>query len=84
MGNRGVCRGCGADILWVKTEAGKNMPCDPRLIPFREQAGGRDRAVTMQGKVVCCELRPAYGTVTGIGYVPHFATCPVAGKFKRK
>ncbi len=23
------CRGCGAAIVWIETEAGKPMPCDP-------------------------------------------------------
>ena len=25
----GLCRGCGADILWCRTPAGKMMPVDP-------------------------------------------------------
>ena len=24
------CSGCGADIVWIKTEAGKNAPCDAK------------------------------------------------------
>ena len=27
------CRGCQAQIFWIKTEAGKNMPLDPDGIP---------------------------------------------------
>ena len=26
-GNFGQCSGCGARVIWIKTEAGKNMPC---------------------------------------------------------
>lgn len=81
---KSYCRGCGAEIIWVKTEAGKNMPCDPGLVPFREAAGAKERAITMRGKVVCCELRPTRGPVTDFGYIPHFSTCPQAGKFRRK
>lgn len=25
----GLCRSCGADVIWVKTPAGKWMPVDP-------------------------------------------------------
>lgn len=24
------CKGCGADIIWVKTKNGKSMPCDAK------------------------------------------------------
>lgn len=27
--NKATCRGCGAPIVWIKTPAGKAMPCDP-------------------------------------------------------
>ena len=27
--HRASCSGCGADIYWVKTKKGKNMPVDP-------------------------------------------------------
>lgn len=81
---KSYCRGCGAEIIWVKTTAGKSMPCDPCLIPFRAVAGGKERAVTMDGKVISCELRPMRGGVTDFGYVPHFATCPQARKFSKR
>ena len=28
MGERGSCRSCGAEILWVETQNGKRMPLD--------------------------------------------------------
>lgn len=28
--NAGKCKSCGADIIWIKTLAGKQMPCDPK------------------------------------------------------
>ena len=36
------------------------------------------------GEVISCELYGAPETETGIGYVPHWATCPKAGEFRRK
>lgn len=26
------CKGCGAEIVWIKTPAGKAMPCDPNKV----------------------------------------------------
>ena len=43
---RSVCRGCGAEIVWVKTEAGKSMPCDPGAVPFWARPGAPGKVVT--------------------------------------
>lgn len=29
--NAGNCKSCGAEILWIKTIAGKQMPCNPKV-----------------------------------------------------
>lgn len=28
-----ICRGCGREIDWIRTVAGKNMPADPAPFP---------------------------------------------------
>lgn len=33
--NKATCRGCGAPIVWIKTPAGKAMPCDPAPVYYR-------------------------------------------------
>jgi hypothetical protein len=33
------CKSCQAEILWVRTESGKLMPCDPLLESFITQDG---------------------------------------------
>lgn len=81
---RSVCRGCGAEIVWVKTEAGKSMPCNPGLVPFWARPGAPGKVVTMRGKVVSCDFAGERERLTDSGYVSHFSTCPQAGKFKRK
>lgn len=36
--NAALCRGCGAEIVWLKTEAGRNMPVDAETVePGDEQ-----------------------------------------------
>ena len=29
------CKSCGAEIIWIKTKNGKNMPCDAKPISYR-------------------------------------------------
>ena len=81
MGNRdnfGKCRSCGQQVIWIKTVAGKNMPCNPQLVTYR-QGDGKEKIVTPNGEVLSGELVGA-GTqdATGVGYISHFATCPNA------
>lgn len=81
MMNRGNCRGCGAPIIWIHTPAGKSMPCDPNPVYFRPAEGGKTKLVTLRGEVVSCEIVGATEAVDA-GYLPHWATCPQANRFK--
>ena len=83
--SRGRCRGCGAEIEWVKTAAGKNMPCDPQLVPYWKRDGAAGKVVLQRsGKVVSCDFDGPHDRVTGFGYVSHFRTCPQSKGFRRK
>ena len=58
MGNRdnfGKCRSCGQQVIWIKTVAGKNMPCNPQLVTYR-QGNGKEKIVTPNGEVLSGEL----------------------------
>lgn len=83
MGNS-KCRGCGAEITFVRTTAGRLMPCDPPLVPYWARAGAPGKVVTIGGRVVSCDFEGARDKVTGCGRVSHFATCPAARRFKRE
>jgi len=80
------CRSCGANIIWLKTKAGKSMPCDAGLVKYWEKRGGSKKIVTPDGEVVSCELEPGLfdRNETGSGYIPHWSTCPNAHEFRRK
>lgn len=78
------CRGCGRPIIWIKTPGGKSIPCDPREVAYWQCRGGRHRIVTRNGEVVSAELEGMPGTMTGIGYISHFATCPQATNFRKR
>lgn len=81
---RGICRGCGAEIVWIKTEAGKSMPCDPVMVPFWERPKASGKIITQRGRVISCDLTGERDFVTGFGYISHFSTCPKSRQFKRK
>ncbi len=68
------CRSCGAPIIWAKTEKGKAMPLDAEPA----QTG---TLWLFAGVVQTGDQPPA---VNGPTYTSHFATCPQAGKWRKK
>lgn len=82
-GNFGQCSGCGARVIWVKTEAGKNMPCDPALHNYKIDPTGKEKIVTPAGKVVTGRTGVEPAEADGYGYISHFATCRQAKNFRR-
>ena len=78
------CKSCGAEIVWVKTRAGKDMPCDPGLIPFWAKFKATSKVVTLDGDVVSCLLDGDPDEISGVGRIPHWATCPNAAQHKRR
>ena len=80
MNDMGYCRSCGARIRWIKTVAGKAMPCNATPIRF-ERGGGPETFVTPEGKVERGK-RDHEGELTG--YISHFATCPYADRHRRR
>ncbi|MBQ8135864.1 MAG: hypothetical protein IJ174_00320 [Clostridia bacterium] len=78
--NFGTCRGCGKQIIWTRTPAGKNMPCDPCLITFTEDAKGPETFILPDGQT----KRGRQAENGERGYIPHWATCPNWKQFKRK
>lgn len=76
--NYGFCRYCNRQILWIKTKLGRRMPLDPEVI--RYVPGGTERLVTPEGDVVSGRID---ATGEGMGYISHFATCPLAHKARK-
>ena len=83
-----TCRKCNAPIIWLKTPAGKWMPADEGLVPYRQGPEGKQYVVTDRGELIRCtileegDLQPGEFP-TGMARVPHWATCPYADDFKR-
>lgn len=70
------CKKCGAQIRFVRTKAGKWLPCDPHTKSHDALQG--HIMVTEDGRIT------KNHTPLDIGFVPHWATCPYAEEFRRR
>lgn len=77
------CKSCGAPIVWIDTLAGKKMPCDAEQVIYWERKGAAGKIVTPNGEVLSADLTGEPDKATGVGYVPHWATCPAADAHRR-
>lgn len=82
------CKSCGKKIVWIRTHAGSAMPCDAEQVYYRYTYGGKHRIVTPNGEVLACELmdgeKDDLSRATGVGYVPHWSTCPNADRHRKR
>lgn len=63
-----TCKGCGADIIFARTDRGALMPLDAAQTKIATvRSVGTEREV---GQIV-------------VGHVPHHITCPQADEFRR-
>lgn len=77
------CRGCGAEIAFIKTKAGKSMPVDPEPVEFVPELAN-DKFVLVDGTVERgLPVRRTCDVELHIGYRSHFSTCPEREKFTR-
>jgi len=77
------CKSCGAEIVWIKTSAGKLMPCDAQQVVYWEKSKAKGKIVTANGEVISCEFEGEPEKATGVGYIPHWGTCPSAANHKK-
>ena len=79
-----TCRSCGKPVLWMKTKAGRNMPCDDALVPYWAKSDGPASVLTHAGEIQRCELNGEQGLETGHGRVPHWITCDNPDQFRKR
>lgn len=79
-----LCKKCKKPIIFIRTTAGKSMPCDTYFTYYKETSGGQDRIITPNGETISCTILPDSTNADGYGYVPHWATCAHADSFRRK
>ena len=80
------CRGCGEEIIFIKSSAGKFIPCNPSKVTYSNPGKGKARVVTQSGEVVSCTIVADDDTskAVGVGYIPHWSTCKAARIIKIK
>ena len=79
------CRSCGAEIKWIRTFSGKNMPVNAEMIHFFPKSGEKTELfVTEDGAVVHGVRAEEDQKFTHIGYISHFATCPNADQHRKR
>ena len=44
--NGAKCSSCGAPIVWLRTKAGKSMPCDDGIVRYKANPEGKQFVVT--------------------------------------
>lgn len=76
------CRSCGMPIVWLKTTAGKNMPCDAEPVLYWRDEGGKDTVITRAGEVIRCSLHGDNELLSSLGRVPHWVTCDSPEQFR--
>ena len=87
------CRGCKAEINWMKTEAGRNIPLNPGKIFIRlalpdekrttiiiRDGGARNGKEITEGEAKA--LRERGGDVWE-GAIAHWVTCPESDSFRK-
>nr|DAT78861.1 MAG TPA: hypothetical protein [Caudoviricetes sp.]DAU41160.1 MAG TPA: hypothetical protein [Caudoviricetes sp.] len=78
------CKLCGAKIQFIRTPAGKYLPCNPRAVTYYKGQYNKNRIVTPAGKVIACEMTGSVSQVAGIGFIPHWSSCKGNSKSVRK
>ena len=82
------CRGCQAEVIWIRTSMGKKMPCDVEPVWVLPETGGntfvrKDGSILTGRKIGDAWDDDPDATVIEC-YESHFATCPVGGKFRSR
>ena len=76
------CKECEKTIVRIRTPGGKSIPCDPEELCYWAGSGYHDKIVTPNGEIITCKLNGYTQNATGIGYRPHWETCPKNKKIK--
>lgn len=79
------CRGCNAEIKFIKTKSGKAIPVNPSPV-YIEDKNGDKIIVTTDGRISNGrqEIVTSQNQFLTRGYISHFATCPFAGTFRNR
>lgn len=96
MLDRGRCRGCPADVVWIRTEQGKRVPCNVETYSGYILAKGAKPEGWRQGYTIAGRVVRILPDAAPRPLLPddltedratiretHFATCPRRRRFRR-
>lgn len=78
------CKACGAPIIWIGMQSGKSMPCDAQQVVYWQMKTGETTIITPNGETIKATIKTQRMLPTGVGFVPHWGTCPQAANFKKR
>lgn len=89
MKKSSICRGCGAEVIWIRTVSGSRMPVDAEPVWVKIEAGGytfvkQDGSIVFGRKVGDAYEEEDPDTNMIEAHESHFATCPVGGQFRNR
>lgn len=76
-----VCKDCGREIDWMRTEEGRHIPVDPEPVFVIEGEGSERFYTEEEGVLTGRQARPEEVQTreakinTPLGFVPHWRTC---------
>lgn len=80
-----TCKGCGQTIKWIRLNNGKAMPVNPEPVYYEDRREGAAVIITEDGRVSSGHTEAVAVVGSKVrGYVSHFATCPMADRFRRE
>ncbi len=81
-----LCKACGKEIFFIKTDHFKSVPCDAEPVWIHQQSGGTPY-IRIDGSTVVGYIAgdadddPDSNLIPA--YVSHFATCPAGDQFRK-
>ena len=83
-----TCRGCGAEVIWVKTAANRRkMPIDAEPVWVKVESGGNTFILADGRCVIGRRVGDAFDDPDAEvieAHESHFATCPMGGQFRNR
>jgi len=78
------CKYCDAELKFIKTSNGYQMPCEAGRTEVWRLSKGKKKAITESGEIFNCETEYTPFIKSEYAFIPHFANCPGAGNARRK
>lgn len=78
-----TCKGCGAEIVWIKTKAGKPAPVNIHPVHIVPDPAGSEYGYLEDGSLLRGRKAGMDDEECKTCMQPHFATCQKADTFRR-